>query len=56
MMVGNKCTTCHDRIDSEDLMICDTCGRELHKQCEEYETAFECRRCGDETWIGTIEF
>ena len=56
MKIGNTCTTCGDRIEPTELKICDTCGRGVHEPCEEYETSFECRTCGDETWIGATEF
>ncbi|WIV65944.1 hypothetical protein [Natrialbaceae archaeon AArc-T1-2] len=56
MRIGNRCTICNGRIDPTDLTSCDTCGRELHRRCREYETAFECRYCSDESWIGATEF
>ena len=56
MKIGKICSTCGDRIEPTGIKICDTCGRGIHRPCEEYETSFECRKCGDETWIGAVEF
>lgn len=56
MKLGTRCTTCGERIDAADIVTCDVCGRDQHGPCREYETNFECRRCGDETWIDAVEF
>ncbi len=56
MKLGNRCTVCGMRIGDQEVKYCETCGRGVHERCEEYETAFECRHCGEETWIGAVEF
>lgn len=56
MMLGRICTICGNRLEEDDLTECGTCGRRIHAQCETYETSFECSRCSDEQWIGTVEF
>ncbi len=56
MKIGRRCTTCGRRVEEAELVICETCGLEVHEPCEEYRTTFECRRCGDETAIGSVEF
>jgi predicted RNA-binding Zn-ribbon protein involved in translation (DUF1610 family) len=56
MKIGARCTVCGTRIDRGEIRHCETCGRGVHEPCEEYETAFECRHCGDETWVGAVEF
>lgn len=56
MKLGTICTTCGERIGDDDVSYCDTCGRGIHERCEEYETTFECQTCGDELWIGAVEF
>ena len=56
MKLGDRCTVCDRRIGDREVTYCETCGRGVHERCEEYETTFECRTCGDETWIGAVEF
>ncbi|RKD97915.1 hypothetical protein [Halopiger aswanensis] len=56
MKLGTICTTCGERIETDQVTVCETCGRGIHDRCREYETTFECRRCGDEQWIGAVEF
>lgn len=56
MKIGSKCTVCTERVTDGDTIQCDTCGQRLHCRCKEYVTKFECSTCGDETWIGAVEF
>ena len=56
MKLGTRCTVCRATVDEGELIVCETCWREVHEPCEEYETTFECRHCGDETSIGAVEF
>lgn len=56
MKLGTKCTTCGERIERGGLAKCEDCGTRRHANCADFERAFECQRCGDETWIGAVEF
>ncbi|MFB6301483.1 MAG: hypothetical protein ABEH78_01275 [Haloferacaceae archaeon] len=56
MLIGNRCTVCHDDIAGGERVTCEECGRRLHERCAEYETKFECPQCADEPWLGVIEF
>ena len=56
MKIGRRCTTCQRRIEESELVLCETCGREVHEPCDDYRTSFECNRCGDEPAIGAVEF
>lgn len=56
MKLGSKCTVCGSRLTDGDLVECGDCGKRLHERCVEYEQRFECRTCGDEQWIGAVEF
>lgn len=56
MKIGSECTVCAERVTDADTVQCDVCGQRLHRQCEEYVTKFDCDTCGDETWIGAVEF
>lgn len=56
MLINKRCTVCHDDIEAADRVTCDICANELHGRCAEFETTYECSRCADEPWLGTIEF
>ena len=56
MKIGSTCTVCNARIEDDAIVHCNTCGRDVHEQCETYETTYECRYCGEEPWIGAVEF
>lgn len=52
-------STCHrcTEPDPDDLLVeCGDCGTTFHESCYEYFTQFVCSRCGDERWIGALEF
>lgn len=56
MLLRHKCTTCGDVVGEDEFIHCDICDRDLHEACETYETKFDCVTCGDEPWIGAVEF
>jgi hypothetical protein len=56
MLLGTRCTICGDRVAVAETTSCDTCSRRVHDRCREFETAFSCRQCADEPWIGAVEF
>lgn len=56
MLIGDRCTVCHEDVEAADRVTCEECGRGLHDRCAEYETEFECPRCAEDPWLGAIEF
>jgi DNA-directed RNA polymerase subunit RPC12/RpoP len=56
MLLKQKCTTCGAHITEAEMVECETCGKHLHTDCEAFETKYECSICGDERWIGALEF
>lgn len=56
MLIGDRCTTCHDSIETNEYVYCDACGRTIHENCADYEMAFECPECATDLEIGVVEF
>lgn len=56
MLIKKRCTICHDDVEVNDRVTCDTCGNPVHERCAAYQMAFECPRCADEPEIGALEF
>jgi DNA-directed RNA polymerase subunit RPC12/RpoP len=56
MLLKQKCTTCGKRVTETETVQCETCGEHLHASCEAFETKYECSTCGDEEWLGALEF
>ncbi len=56
MLLKRTCTVCGERVDEGRMVECDSCGRGLHDSCVEFEQQFDCPDCGDEVWIGAVEF
>lgn len=56
MLLKRKCTTCGETVTEADLVECEICGDQMHTACEAFETKYECPTCGDEPWIGAVEF
>ena len=56
MLVNQRCTICGEQITETETTQCETCGDQLHTSCEAFETKYECPDCGDEPWIGALEF
>jgi predicted RNA-binding Zn-ribbon protein involved in translation (DUF1610 family) len=56
MKLGHTCTVCGERVGDADLVHCEDCGADMHGDCIEYETKYECEECGDELWLGALEF
>lgn len=56
MLLGQRCTTCRESITATETVECETCGDRLHTACERFETSYMCPKCGDEPWIGAVEF
>lgn len=50
------CKACWDTPGDEPVVVCDTCGSYLHESCAENYQQFHCSRCGEELWIGAVEF
>lgn len=57
MVDVNTCHRCTGRHDpGESLVECSDCGTAFHESCYEYYTQYLCSRCGEERWIGAVEF
>jgi len=56
MLLKETCTVCGERVHQDRTVECDSCGERLHDACVEFEQQYECQDCGDETWIGALEF
>jgi predicted RNA-binding Zn-ribbon protein involved in translation (DUF1610 family) len=56
MLINQRCTTCGETVTEAEITQCDTCGDHLHTGCEDFETEYECPTCGDEPWVGALEF
>ncbi len=56
MKLGRTCPTCLERITNDETIQCRECGCGLHSRCTDYYQTFDCQRCGDELWIGAVEF
>jgi len=56
MKLGTKCTVCGRRVDRAEFAACGQCDRKLHTACESYVTNYDCKDCGDERWVGALEF
>lgn len=56
MLLRQKCTTCGETVAESDMVTCETCGNNLHANCEAFETKYDCPTCSDERWIGAQEF
>ena len=56
MLLRRSCTTCGKCVPEAERIRCETCGRHLHTACEAYERTYDCPTCGEERWIGALEF
>jgi len=56
MLLEQACTVCGETVDDATTTDCDSCGRQRHETCVEFERQFDCPDCGDERWIGAVEF
>jgi predicted RNA-binding Zn-ribbon protein involved in translation (DUF1610 family) len=56
MLLREHCTTCGETVTEAEMVECETCGEQLHSDCEAFETKYECPTCSDEHWIGALEF
>lgn len=56
MTHGTACRACLDEVPRDAAVVCDSCGSRLHESCHDYFETFRCSRCGDELWIGAVEF
>lgn len=56
MLIGKRCTVCHDSVETDETVVCDACGKTIHERCADYETEFECPECASDLEIGAVEF
>ncbi|ELZ96941.1 hypothetical protein C440_04168 [Haloferax mucosum ATCC BAA-1512] len=56
MLIGHRCTICHNTVETNARVHCDVCGRSIHNQCAEYERTFECPECATDLEVGIVEF
>lgn len=56
MLLQITCPACGDRLADAPTVTCTDCGNEFHESCADYARTYECSACGDEPWIGAVEF
>lgn len=56
MLINKRCTSCKERIDPADVVVCGECGKNVHSSCAEFEQRYDCPKCAEELEIGAVEF